>query len=125
MDDLQKIVESSGDIKTLPNLASDVMRLVIDPDTEPEDLTNVISKDQAITAKLLRMANSPYFGRAGTVAHLTDAIIIMGFKAVQSFVFACSTKGLFWGRTEEERELGKKLCIVKKLEQDFKRLTKN
>ena len=57
-----------------------------------EELLNIISKDKGVCTSVLKMSNSPYFGRAGKVKELKDAITLLGLKAVKMLIIASSTK---------------------------------
>jgi HD-like signal output (HDOD) protein len=54
-----------GDLPTLPHVATKVIELVSDPNSSAGDLQKVILRDQALTARVLKIANSALFGRQG------------------------------------------------------------
>lgn len=75
----------SENLPVLPQAVSSVIRLADDPNAGPKDLEKVIERDPAITAKVLRVANSAYYGgqNAATVGR---AIAFLGTNAVRSLV---------------------------------------
>jgi len=67
-----------------------VLNKVILFDTEKmggsEELENIIAPDKSLSADLMRVANSAYYGRAGSINTLRDAITLMGLKTINNIV---------------------------------------
>jgi putative nucleotidyltransferase with HDIG domain len=95
METAEVIATRVGDLPTLPHVATKVMELLSADDSNAGDLERMISRDQAITARVLKLANSALFGRRGMISTLTRAIVLLGFKTVQSLVIAASTETLY------------------------------
>ncbi len=93
--DPQVIVDKTGDLPALPEVAARVLELVRNPKTRVQDLETAISRDQALTAKVLRIANSAFYGVRGTISTLSRAIVVLGFNTLRSVVMASSAKGLY------------------------------
>ena len=53
----QRIIQDLGQIPTMPTIASKVMQIVNDPHSSAEDVAKFISRDVALTSKVLRLAN--------------------------------------------------------------------
>lgn len=83
---IEKIIQTTGDLPTMPHVATIVMQKVADPSTTAKDLHETISQDQALAARILKIANSPFYGCARHVSRVTDAIMVMGFNAIRSLV---------------------------------------
>ena len=96
---LNKIVATIGELPTSPAVVSTVMGLTADLNTEVDKLSRVLSGDPALTAKVLRLSNSPFYGRARSVGSLNEAIMILGFYTIRSLVVASSTYSLFRKKT--------------------------
>ncbi len=84
-----------------------VMSMTTSMDTAVEDLAKALSVDQALTGKVIRLSNSPFYGRVRTVATLNEAITILGFQTIRSLVVATSTSSMF--RKGAEKVLEQKL----------------
>lgn len=69
-------------LPTLPVVAQNIIRISRDPDTSAKDLAAFINNDQAIANKVLRMANSPYYGMGKKVDSILRAITLIGFDEV-------------------------------------------
>jgi putative nucleotidyltransferase with HDIG domain len=96
-------------------VATRAIRISTDSDTSSEDLQNLIRTDQALSAQLLRIANSAMFGRMREVATLTEAIMTLGFPTARSVVIASSVKNLLTrgpGGFHQERLLWEHALVV-------------
>ncbi len=87
---LEAIVEAVHDMPALPHVVVRVMELTEDPNSTAQDINNALSQDQALTAKVLKMANSAFYGFPRRIATVTDATVLLGFKTVRSIVMAAS-----------------------------------
>lgn len=91
---MQSIVEAVDDLPALPHVAVKVMKLTEDPDSTAQQINNVLNEDQSMTARVLRLANSAYYGFPRRIATVTDAIIFLGFKTIRSIVMAASVSDM-------------------------------
>jgi len=82
------------DLPATPQVAKQVMAKVADPETRVEDLQKVLAADQQLTAKILRIANSSFYGGHRSVSNLSDAIVRLGFKTIKNLVIASAVKSL-------------------------------
>ena len=81
--------ESSRDaMPMLPALVPEVMALVTDQDISILRIARIISKEQVLATRVLRLANSAYFAPASEVTTIGDAIVRMGTSAVRNVVLA-------------------------------------
>ena len=91
----QELIANLGDLPPLPQVAAQVLRLAADPDSTTDELQRVITTDQALTAQILKIANSAMFGMVREVKTLTQAIMTLGFSTIKSVVIASSAKNLY------------------------------
>ena len=70
--------------------ALNVMRIVDDPDASAAQLARAIAPDPVLAARLLRVANSPYYGLSGRVGTLPFAVSVVGFQSVRSIAVAAA-----------------------------------
>jgi putative nucleotidyltransferase with HDIG domain len=91
----QELTANLGELPPLPKVAVLVFRISSDPDASMDELRRVISTDLALTAQILRIANSPMFGMMREVRTLSQAIMTLGFATIKSVVIAASTKTLY------------------------------
>ena len=103
MDPLLERMEQN--LSALPQVAWQTMKLLQDPDSTAGQLERMISSDQAITGRVLRLANSAYYGSYKRISSLSHAIVILGFGRVQALVTAAVYKSLYQVERMEERLL--------------------
>ncbi|MGI6435208.1 MAG: HDOD domain-containing protein [Syntrophomonadaceae bacterium] len=87
MDD---IIAAVNDLPALPHVVFQIMDLTDDPRATAQDVGKVISQDQGLTAKVLRLANSAYYGYSRKVATASEATVLLGFATIRSIVIAAS-----------------------------------
>jgi HD-like signal output (HDOD) protein len=95
IDSLKKIVENIKDVPILPHVVTEIMKAVYDPSTSAQDLSNIISKDAALTAKLLKVANSAYFGFQRRISSIPQAVVLLGFNEVRGMAISFSVFDIF------------------------------
>lgn len=99
-----------ADIRQLPSLPALVGELVLALQNEASDISQLadgIARDQALAARTLRVANSPFYGNPNKVASIHDAIVILGYRAVGNLVMAASLTGLFLPAPQTGFNLGR------------------
>ena len=103
VNNLEEVIMKSCDLPTMPAVANRVVMLVSDPDTTADMLNKAIMADQAMAARVLKLANSSFYGCLRSVNTLTQAIMIIGFTTIKNIVLAASTKEVYkrFGLTEK------------------------
>lgn len=91
----QEVIQNLGDLPPMPQVATRVIRISAGSNTSSEELQNLILTDQALSAQVLKIANSAMFGMVREVTTLTQAIMTLGFSTTRSVVLASSVKHLF------------------------------
>ncbi|MEM7339754.1 MAG: GGDEF domain-containing protein [Actinomycetota bacterium] len=77
------VAESFGELSTLAPVAMRIVQVADDEDASMADLVNVIGLDPALTAKLLRVANSALYGQSTEVTSLLRATTLLGTQTVK------------------------------------------
>lgn len=91
---LEKIVLETVDIPSIPPIAGKVLQLMNNDNTSVNELEKLISSDQSFSTRILKIANSPYYGRGKKVESIDTAIILIGFNTMKSLVVSASLKDL-------------------------------
>ena len=73
-------------LPAMPAVALELLQTLSGGDPDVDALASRIARDQAITARVLRVANSPFYGLQMRVGSIHDAIVVLGFSAVRSLV---------------------------------------
>ncbi len=84
-------------IQSLPPLPIAVQRLLAvadDPDVNISELTQIIEKDQALTAHILRVANSSFYGLSRRVETISKAVVVLGFHTLRNIALRVAVLGL-------------------------------
>jgi putative nucleotidyltransferase with HDIG domain len=92
---IRKILEEIETIPALPQVAIQVMHLTRDPDCSADHLTRVISSDQGLTANLLKLCNSAFYGLPRTIGSVKQAIMYLGFHTVRNLVLTSALFDIF------------------------------
>ncbi len=83
MPQLLERVLTSPNLPSLPVAAMRLVQLAQDPEVEIDDFANVISTDPALTSRVLRAANSSYYGLANNVSTIPRAVMVLGLSTVR------------------------------------------
>ncbi|QDT41371.1 HDOD domain protein [Gimesia alba] len=98
-DEFPFIVESSfhkiKNIATLPAVAHQIMNLVADPESTTDDLRKVIVNDPALSACILKVVNSSYYGFPQQIGSIDRAIVRLGLNAIKNIAIATSLNKVF------------------------------
>ncbi len=83
---------SSGkiDLPSVPATLARVIQITNRPDATAEQVANVVMFDQSLATKVLRLANSAYFGRRGKAETVTEAVVMLGFSSVRNLAASAS-----------------------------------
>ena len=92
---IRKIAESIINLPTLPTVVSKMIDLVDNPKTSAGSLARLISTDQALTARILKLANSAYYGLSREVSTVNMAIVVLGFNTVKDMGLSLSVLDMF------------------------------
>jgi HD-like signal output (HDOD) protein len=93
---IDKIVATTGDLPPMPNVAAKVMEMMANPMMDGKSMQRVISTDQALASKILKISNSALYSFSKEITSLSHAISIIGFNTITSLVIASSTKNAFF-----------------------------
>ncbi len=103
MDIHEKIIElvssSKTELPALPAVVNNILSVASKDSTTTEDLAGIISLDPGITNKLLRLANSIYYGQRTKVATVKRAIVVIGFDEIIGIVMGMSVFSSFARKT--------------------------
>jgi len=87
---LENLIRNMGELPTLPSVFVTVNKMLGDPRTSAVDVGNIVSNDQVIASKILKIANSAFYGFAGRVNTVSHAIAVLGFSSTKNIVLTTS-----------------------------------
>lgn len=91
-----------GDLATLPVVAYNVMQLTQNPKASAMDVGKAISQDPALTSKVLKIANSAFYGFPRKISTINNAIVILGFSNIRNIVLSAGIIDAYKGRKSSE-----------------------
>ena len=108
----------------LRNMMNEVFRIMADPDSTFTQLYDIVKYDQAISSKIISIANSPYYNRGTPVTSLERAMVMVGFKEVERIIMCLvfmkqmmspwrlgqDDMGTIWGHSLAVAHAAKTLC---------------
>jgi HD-like signal output (HDOD) protein len=93
MDAIQKVSQ----IAALPEVTAKIVQVVEDPRSSAKDLHDIIRNDVALSAKILKVVNSAFYGLPRQVGSVDRAIVLLGLSTVKNIAIATSISKLFKG----------------------------
>ena len=85
---MKKMIENATNLPSIPKVMQELIASLNDPNISSNKIGQIIANDQAITAKVLRIANSVRYGGHRNVGSIKDAVVVMGIDALRTLVFA-------------------------------------
>jgi HD-like signal output (HDOD) protein len=89
----ERILKTMKDLPPMPQVAQKAREVVSNPKSSFKDLAKVISTDQAIATRILKIANSPFYGFSGKISSVQHASVVLGVKTLMEVLgLACSSE---------------------------------
>ncbi len=94
---LAKVIMKVETLPALPHITIRVIKMTLDPNSAPTQISKVICQDQVLASKVLKLVNSAYYGLPRKVATIIEAIPILGMQALRNLVIGASVYKLLSG----------------------------
>ena len=88
MRDIRTMLNAVEDLPTVPEVVTVLNRQISDPSSSASDINTTLSRDAALSATILRLVNSPFYGFARRITSVTHAVVILGYSAVRSLALS-------------------------------------
>ncbi|MBI5837345.1 MAG: HDOD domain-containing protein [Candidatus Eisenbacteria bacterium] len=95
--ELQQKVERTPNLPSLPVVVTKIIAAVDDPKSSVSRLNELISQEPALAARMLRLANSAYFGRRNGMVSLPQCALVLGFNTIRSLALSASVHRMIAG----------------------------
>ncbi|UCE67825.1 MAG: HDOD domain-containing protein [Candidatus Zixiibacteriota bacterium] len=92
---LKIIVDKIHNLPTPPIVFTQITKVINNPDTSAYEIGGIIAEDPALTAKVLKLTNSSFYGIPRTITNVKQAIVILGLDAIKSLVISASVFDAF------------------------------
>ena len=92
---LDSFTQNIEQIPTLPIVSKKIMSLLSDEDISLKKIADLIENDQSMTIKILKVANSAFYGTLNKVSSIDNALVILGIEEVRSILMTSSIYNFF------------------------------
>ena len=101
----KRVLRTLNDLPPMPQVVFRAREIIGDPDSEMKELAELLESDQAIATKVLKLANSAYYGLKGKVSSIRHASSLLGYKVIGQLISMAGTSSVM-GKTLAGYELG-------------------
>jgi HD-like signal output (HDOD) protein len=95
-------------LPTLPEIAARCMRMINDPLVAASDVAAIIARDISLSSKVVRLANSAFYGMPGRITSVDRAVVLLGFKVITTIVLSVTVFDLFPENSRSRRLFDRK-----------------
>jgi putative nucleotidyltransferase with HDIG domain len=95
---VQAILANIESLPSLPSVVIETLRLANDDRAGADDFEKILRQDQVLTARVLKLVNSSFFGLRAKIDTIPQAIVVLGMKSLRSVVLAAKTSRLLNGQ---------------------------
>ena len=88
--EIREQIEFLDSIPAIPPVVKKLLKFVDSPTLSMHEVSDIIAKDQALTAKLLKVVNSPIYGFPGRISSVSQALILLGLNVVKGLLLSVS-----------------------------------
>lgn len=97
MERAEILVGAVDDLPTIPVVATKVLQLLDDPDVSAEEIADLMLTDQVMTARVMKLINSPVYRPAQEITSLKRALVYLGLRHVRELALTTSVINAFDG----------------------------
>ncbi len=88
--EIRSIIKDTKSLPTLPGVIAKLTSLAENNKASVNEMARVVASDQVLSAKVLRLVNSPFYGFSGRVSTISNALILLGVNVVKSLALSSS-----------------------------------
>jgi len=89
------ITEKIDKIPPLPDTVVEIENICNNENSTVQDIVKIVEIDPILTAKILKVANSPYYGFTSKITNITDAVALLGINTILTFAMETALKNQF------------------------------
>ncbi len=87
---VDQLIRDAGNLPPMPQAVQKALAMIRNPDSSAADVAGVLAVDQVLTALVLQMANSTYYGLESKVATVQQAVAVLGMNMIMEVILASS-----------------------------------
>ena len=88
-------------LATLPEITTRILEVLDNPNATADDLEQLVSSDPILSAKVLKVVNSSFYGMPAEVSSIKQAIVLLGVGGLKNIALAASLAKLFGGMPQQ------------------------
>jgi len=92
---INDIAAGKVELPTIPRVVQQLIAALRDPDVDTRKIGEALSQDPVLSAKVLRLANSAFFGGQRSMASIDAAVALIGIQALNRLIVACGVSSSF------------------------------
>jgi HD-like signal output (HDOD) protein len=90
----KRILRTVKDLPAMPQTVLKAREIMGNPNSSFRDISEILEMDQAIATKVLKLANSAYYGLVGNVSSLQQASVVLGFRTLEELISMAGASGI-------------------------------
>ena len=90
----EELVSKLEDLMPLPTTIKKLVQLTRDPDSDLNEIVLSLEKDQAMVAKILKLANSSYYGFSKQIKTIAHAVVCLGYNTIKNIALTATTHSI-------------------------------
>ncbi|GAB4147992.1 MAG: HDOD domain-containing protein [Planctomycetota bacterium] len=98
------LVNDTIELPTMPEVLVRLNEVMADPESSSDDVARVVAKDPAVSANLLRIVNSAYYGLQVRVSSISLAVSVMGFSMTKKVALKAAVFSIFGKKRDRVRQ---------------------
>ena len=123
--DINRILDESTRLPTMPTVVNELLSISEWEDVDFREVADIISKDVSLTAKVLRVVNSAFYGFSREITTISQALVVLGVRATRSLTLSFSILSVsprkktsqfdypgFWMRSLNTATAARELALV-------------
>lgn len=91
---IKEILDSSTAVPSMPLVLSQSLNLIENPNSNIKQIADLISKDISLSAQVLKLVNSAYYGFPSQITTINRAMALLGFNAIKNLILSVSVKSM-------------------------------
>lgn len=106
---IERLIEETNDLPVMPAPVLRVMHLAGEPTSSASQLAEAICAEPSLAARVMRFANSAYYGMSGQVSTVQGAVVLLGIKTVRNLAMVAASHVWFSGQDSDDNEAARGL----------------
>lgn len=91
---VKEFVRSASRLPVLPEITLRLLNMVESTDSSANDIAEVVEADPALSVRMLKLANSSFYGQRGHISSIRSSVVVLGSKTIRSLALAIWTHNL-------------------------------